>query len=142
MSANLLAGDRDGTRDCLPAVAYQPVDRLTLGPGNPRKRSKKQIRQIARSIKEFGLVDADLKVIAGHGRLLAARQARIAAGSTIALEHLTPEQAKAFAIADNRLSELSRWNIPVLREALSELSTLELDFSLDIPGSRSPRSSC
>jgi hypothetical protein len=144
MSANLIAGDRDEPRDCLPAVVYQPVNRLKLDPGNPRKHSKKQIGQIARSIKQFGfnspiLVDADLRVIAGHGRLLAARQLGRPEVPTIALEHLTPEQAKAFAISDNRLAELSRWDTPLLGARLRELSAPNLDFSLDLTGFAIPK---
>src|SRR5947208_16814826 len=108
MSANLLAGDREETRDCLPAVVYQPVNRLKLDPGNPRKHSKKQIGQIARSIKEFGfnvpiIVDADLQVIAGHGRLLAARQLVLLEGATICLDDLTTEGAKTFLSAEHRV---------------------------------------
>src|SRR5947209_19360390 len=142
MSANLLAGDREETRDCLPAVVYQPVNRLKLDPGNPRKHSKKQIGQIARSIKEFGflvpfIVDADLQVIAGHGRLLAGRQLGLLEVPTICLEHLTTEEAKAFAIADNRLGELSRWNTLLLGERLRELSPLNL--KLDVTGFTIPK---
>src|SRR5438067_3847558 len=119
MTANLIAENRDRARACLPAVVHQPIDMLKPDQGNPRKHSKKQIGQIARSIKEFGfnspiLIDADLRVIAGHGRLLAARQLGLPEVPTIALEHLTPEQAKAFAVADNRLAELSRWDNPLL----------------------------
>jgi DNA modification methylase len=144
MNANLIAEDRDETRACLPAVVYQPIDRVILDPGNPRKHSKKQIGQIARSLKEFGfnvpiLVDADLRVVAGHGRLLAARQLGLQRVPTIALEHLNPEQAKAFAIADNRLGELSTWDDRLLGERLSELSKLELDFSLDVTGFEIPK---
>jgi ParB-like chromosome segregation protein Spo0J len=144
MSANLIAGDRDEPRDCLPAVVYQPVNRLKLDPGNPRKHSKKQIGQIARSIKEFGfnvpiIVDADLQVIAGHGRLLAGRQLGLLEVPTICLEHLTTEEAKAFAIADNRLAELSRWDTPLLAERLRELSAPNLGFSLDVTGFAMPK---
>src|SRR5205814_9120024 len=108
MSANLIAGDRDEPRDCLPAVVYQPVDRLKLDPGNPRKHSKKQIGQIARSIKEFGfnspiLVVGDLQVIAGHGRLLAALQLGLSEVPTISVEHLTTEHGNAVATRANRL---------------------------------------
>src|SRR5205814_9053579 len=142
MSATLIAANRVGMRDCLPVVVYQPVDRLNLDPGNPRKHSKRQIGQIARSIKEFGfnspiLVDADLQVIAGHGRLLAARQLGLSEVPTISVEHLTTEQAKAFAIADKRLGELSRWNIPLLGERLRELSPLNL--KLDVTGFTIPK---
>src|ERR1700693_2736844 len=139
MTANLIAGDRDGKRACLPAIVYQPIDLLKPDPGNPRKHSKKQVGQIARSIRTFGfnvpiLVDADLRVIAGHGRLLAARQLGLSDVPTISLEHLSPEQAKAFAIADNRLTEIATWDDRLLGEQLHELSELNLDFSLDVTG--------
>src|SRR5262249_8136899 len=108
-------------------------------PRHPRKHTKKQITRIARSIQRFRfnvpiLVDADLKVIAGHGRLLAARQLGLSEVPTISLDHLTPAQAKAFAIADNRLAELSSWDDDLLSERLSELSRLDLDFRLDLTG--------
>jgi hypothetical protein len=79
MTASLIADDRDEMRVCLPGIIYQPIDVLKPDPGNARKHSKKQIGQIARSIKTFGfvvpvLLDAERRVIAGHGRLLAARQ--------------------------------------------------------------------
>jgi DNA modification methylase len=142
MTANLIADCRDEPRDCLPAVVYQPVNRLKLDPGNPRKHNKKHIGQIARSIKEFGfnvpiIIDADLQVIAGHGRLLAARQLGLSEVPTICLERLTPEQAKAFAIADNRLAELSRWDMPLLGERLRELRPL--NPKLDVTGFTIPK---
>jgi DNA modification methylase len=80
------------------------------------------------------LVDADLKVIAGHGRLLAARQLGLCEVPTIGLEHLTAEQARAFAIADNRLTENASWDEKLLGEQLRELSELDLDFSLEATG--------
>ena len=117
---------------------------MILDPGNPKKHSKKQIGQIARSIKEFGfnvpiLVNADLRVIAGHGRLLAARQLGLQRVPTIALEHLNPEQAKAFAIADNRLGGLSTWDDRLLGERFRELSAPNLPFSLDVTGFQIPK---
>jgi hypothetical protein len=79
MTLKRVAEDRDGMRACLPSVVYRSIDLLKPDRGNARRHTKKQITRIARSIQEFGfivpiLVDADLKVIAGHGRLLAARQ--------------------------------------------------------------------
>src|SRR6516162_4467334 len=90
-------------------ITYQPVDRLKPDPANPRRHSRSQIRQIARSIEAFGfnvpiLVDADLNVIAGHGRLLACAELGIREAATVRLDHLTPAQARAFMIADNRLT--------------------------------------
>src|SRR5205085_12601849 len=142
MRAKLIADHRDGMRAGLPGISYHPIDLLKPDPGNPRQHSRKQIGQIARSIKEFGfnspiLVDADLRVIAGHGRLLAARQLGLSEVPTISVEHLTTEQAKAFAIADNRLGELSRWNTPLLGERMRELSPLNL--KLDVTGFTIPK---
>jgi|SRR5208282_4050878 len=94
-------------------VTYRPIAELGLNPANPRAHSPRQVRQIARSIEAFGfnvpiLIDANLKVIAGHGRILACRQIGWREVPTILLEHLTEAQARAFMIADNRLTENSR----------------------------------
>ena len=121
------------------SVLYRPLAQLKLDPRNPRLHSPKQIRQIATSIRSFGLnvpilVDANLKVIAGHGRLLACRQLGINEVSTIHLDHLSEAQARAFQIADNRLTETSVWDDRLLGEQLKELSLLDLDFSLEATG--------
>lgn len=121
------------------AVTYRPVADLKLDPKNPRSHSRRQIRQIARSIETFGfitpvLVDANLTVIAGHGRLLACRELGWSEVPTVRLEHLAPQQAKAFQIADNRLTETSTWDDRLLGEQLKELSEVELDFSLEVTG--------
>ena len=121
------------------AVAYVPTASLQLNPKNPRLHSNKQIRQISESLKAFGfnvpvLVDGALRVIAGHGRVLAAKLAGITELPTITLEHLTEAQAKAFMIADNRLTENSVWDDRLLAEQFKSLSEVELDFSLDVTG--------
>ncbi|HYU11096.1 MAG TPA: ParB N-terminal domain-containing protein, partial [Stellaceae bacterium] len=121
------------------SVVYRPLDQLKPDPTNARRHSHKQIRQIARSIETFGfnvpiLVDAELKVIAGHGRLLACRELGRAEVPTISLEHLTKAQARAFMIADNRLTEIATWDDRLLGEQLRELSELNLDFSLELTG--------
>jgi ParB-like chromosome segregation protein Spo0J len=77
-------------------VISRRIDLLKPDPANARVHSKKQIRQIAESVRTFGfnvpiLVDADLKVVAGHGRLLAAQQLGFPEVPTISLEHLTPD---------------------------------------------------
>jgi len=91
-------------------IVYRPIGELTPHPANARQHSTKQVRQLARSIDTFGfnvpvLVDAELNVIAGHGRLLGGRELGIIEVPTICLDHLTPAQARAFMIADNRLTE-------------------------------------
>jgi len=120
-------------------MVYRPIEELKLDPANPRLHGKKQIRQIANSIKTFGfnvpiLTDRDDKVICGHGRLLACRELGWTAVPTLALDHLTPAQACAFMIADNRLSEIATWDDRLLAQQLKDLSLLGLDFSLEILG--------
>jgi DNA modification methylase len=121
------------------AVTYLPISVLKLDPRNPRAHSKRQVRQIARSIGAFGfnvpvLIDANNYVIAGHGRIMACRLLGWTEVPTVRLAHLTEAQARAFMIADNRLSEISVWDDRILAEQLKELSVLELDFSLEATG--------
>jgi DNA modification methylase len=121
------------------AIVYRPVDDLKPDPANARIHRPRQVRQIARSIETFGfnvpiLIDAGLNVIAGHGRLLAARELGWPEVPTIRLEHLTPAQAKAFMIADNRLTENATWDQRLLGAQLKELSELDLDFNLELTG--------
>src|SRR5438045_1991803 len=121
------------------AVIYRSISELKPDPANPRQHSKKQIRQIANSIEIFGfnvpvLVDAALNVIAGHGRWLACRELGITEVPTLCLDHLTPAQARAFMIADNRLTEIATWDDRLLAEQLKDLSLLGLDFSLELTG--------
>ena len=120
-------------------VVYHRIETLKLDPANPRVHSKKQIRQIANSVREFGfvapvLIDRDGKVLAGHGRLFACRELGITEVPTLCLDHLTPAQARAFMIADNRLTEIAIWDEQLLAEQLKELSFLDLDFSLELTG--------
>lgn len=124
-----------------PAISIQTrsLADVHLDPRNPRAHSKRQIKQIAKSIQAFGfnvpiLVDAGLNVIAGHARVLACRQLGWTEVPTICLAHLTPAQARAYMIADNRLTENSTWDDKLLAESLKELSILDLDFQLDVIG--------
>lgn len=121
------------------AIVYRPIGELKLDPNNPRLHSKKQIHQIARSIATFGfnvpvLVDSRNQVVAGHGRILACKELGWTEVPTIALQHLTEAQAKAFMIADNRLTEIATWDERLLGESLKALSEGGLDFSLEITG--------
>src|SRR5258708_181039 len=121
------------------AVVYRPIADLKFDPKNPRTHSKRQIRQIARSIEAFGfnvpvLVDGRSQVVAGHGRIMACKEMGWSEVPTIYLEHLSAAQAKAFMIADNRLTENAAWDECLLAEHLKELSLVELDFSLEATG--------
>src|SRR5688572_7112609 len=85
-------------------VVYRPRLTLKRNPKNPRRHDRKQVRKIASSIQAFGfnvpiLVDKNLDVIAGHGRLDAAELLGIEQVPTICLDHLSPKQAQAFVIA-------------------------------------------
>ena len=120
-------------------IIYRPVEGLTLDPSNPRRHSKKQIGQIAESIEVFGfivpiLTDRNGKTIAGHGRVLAARALGMTEVPTVCLDHLTSAEARAFLIADNKLTENATWDDQLLAQQLKELSLLGLDFSLEITG--------
>ena len=121
------------------AIELVSLDILTLDPENARLHKPAQIKQIARSITAFDfnvpiLVDRDGKVLAGHGRFMACRQLGWTEVPVIRLDHLTPEQARAFAIADNRLTETSSWDETLLAGHFKVLAELDLDFSLEATG--------
>jgi DNA modification methylase len=120
-------------------ITYLPIDNLKPDPRNPRQHSDRQIKQISRSIESFGfnapvVIDRNNNILCGHGRVLACQRLGWHEVPTIQLEHLTEAQAKAFAIADNRLTENSIWDDQLLGAVLSELSGQELDFSLEDTG--------
>src|ERR1700745_273470 len=120
-------------------IIYRPLDGLRPDPANPRCHSKKQVRQIAESIKAFGfnvpiLIDREGNVVAGDGRLAACRELGMTQVPTLCLDHLTPAQLLAFRIADNRLTEIASWDDRLLAEQLKDLSLLGLDFSLEVTG--------
>jgi DNA modification methylase len=124
-------------------IVYLQTTTLKPDPRNPRVHSDKQVRQIAQSIESFGfnvplLIDDEQKVIAGHGRLIAARRLGWETVPAIRLSHLTESQRMAFLIADNRLTENSSWDERMLGEQLKILSELELDFDLEAIGFEVP----
>jgi ParB-like chromosome segregation protein Spo0J len=113
------------------------IEKLIPYAGNPRTHSDAQIAQIAASIAAFGfnnpiLVDTKAGIIAGHGRLLAARKLGLAEVPVIVLDHLSEAQKRAYIIADNKLAEGAGWDEDALR---SELAALQAeDFNLDLVG--------
>ena len=124
-------------------VTYLRTTSLKPDPRNPRVHSDKQVRQIAQSIESFGfnvplLIDDQQKVVAGHGRLLAACKMGWDTVPAIKLSHLTESQRMAFLIADNRLTENSSWDERMLGEQLKILSELKLDFDLEAIGFEVP----
>jgi hypothetical protein len=118
-----------------------PTSQLRPSQKNARKHPTGQIDLIARNIEAFGftnpiLVDQTNTVICGHGRLAAALQLKLPEVPIIRLTHLPEKEARALALADNRLSELAVWDNDILAEELSALNDLsaELSFDLDILG--------
>ena len=106
---------------------------------NARTHSKKQIRQIADSIKEFGftnpvLIDGEGGIIAGHGRVEAAKLLGHETVPVIHLNDLTEEQIRAYVIADNKLAENAGWDRDLLALELQYLTELEVDFDVTITG--------
>jgi len=100
---------------------------------NARTHSEQQVLQIAASIKEFGfnnpvLVDGENGIIAGHGRVMAAKKLGLDEVPTIELKHLTKTQKKAYILADNRLALNSGWDNDLLALELGELSDDGFDY--------------
>ena len=121
------------------SVTYVPIETLQLDPRSPRKHSKQQIREIETSIKAHGFVfpitvDRDGKIIAGHARYEAAKRLGFKEIPVIRLGHVNRHQARAIALADNRLTEKSTWDDKLLGEIFLELSAADLDFSLEATG--------
>lgn len=121
------------------AVKTVPTESLKPYAGNARAHSKKQVSQIARSMKVYGwtvpiLVDADRTVIAGHGRLEAAKSLGLDQVPIITIDDLTPEQVKALRLADNKIAENARWDEDLLKVELDTLIAADLDFEITDTG--------
>jgi ParB-like chromosome segregation protein Spo0J len=107
-------------------IELKSIDLLIPYAKNARIHNEAQIAQIAGSIKEFGfnnpvLIDKDNGIIAGHGRVLAARKLGLKEVPTIQLDHLSENQRKAFILADNRIAMNSHWDEEILSLELSDL---------------------
>ena len=113
------------------------VDRLAPYPGNARTHTKKQIRQLAKSIERFGftnplLIDDGGQIIAGHGRVEAAKFLGINFVPGLRLSHLSAAEKQAYVIADNRLAEKAGWDRELLAIELQALN--DLDFDIELTG--------
>lgn len=120
-------------------VTYRSLEALAPDPRNARTHSKKQIEQIAASITEFGftnpiLADPDGRLIAGHGRLLAAKAIGLTQVPVIALTGLSAVQKRALRLADNKIALNAGWDVEILKLELSELATLDVDIDLSLTG--------
>ena len=118
-------------------IEHVSVDELIPYAKNARTHSDTQVAQIAASMTEFGFVNPillgeDNIIIAGHGRLMAAKLLGMKNVPTIRLNHLNEAQRRALVIADNKIAENAGWDESLLREELSALE--DLDFNIDLLG--------
>ena len=116
-------------------IDYMRVCELRPYPNNARTHSKKQVRQIANSIAKFGfcnpvLIDDDGQIIAGHGRVEAAKLLDIDAVPTCRLSHLSEADKRAYILADNKLAEKAGWDKQLLAIELHYLIDLDVDIEL------------
>src|SRR5688572_14094277 len=118
-------------------IDYIPVDTLQPYAGNARTHSTKQVRKIAKSIKAFGftnpiLADDKFTVIAGHGRLAAAKLLKMPTVPVVRLSHLSEAQVRAYVLADNKLALDAGWDREMLSIELQGL--IDLDFEIELTG--------
>src|SRR4249920_934676 len=116
-------------------IEMWPIEKLIPFARNPRTHSEAQVAQIAASIAAFGfnnpiLVDTKAGIIAGHGRLLAARNLQLTEVPVIVLDHLSETQKRAYILADNQLALNAGWDEEMLGLELNALR--DLDFNLDL----------
>lgn len=116
-------------------IELWPVERLVPYERNARTHSPEQVAQIVASIQEFGfvnpvLVDTDSGVIAGHGRLAAAKDLGLTEVPVVVLDHLDQKQRRAYVLADNKLAENAGWDEELLRMELTDLGEMDFDLSL------------
>lgn len=125
-------------RSAIGEIVQRKISELTPDPNNPRVHSKTQLKRLARSLKEFGfvapvIIDSEGRILVGHGRVGAAARLGWETVPTLCIDYLTPAQAKAYQIADNRLAELATWDRQQLGVILKDLS-LELNFDVELTG--------
>ena len=124
-------------------MAYQietvAIGKLRPWPQNARTHSKKQIRQIADSIRKFGftnpvLIDCENMILAGHGRVTAAESLGLREVPCLRIENMSPQEKRAYVLADNKLALNAGWDEELLAQELKALSELDLDFDVGITG--------
>ena len=132
-----VAGAQPTHRDL--SVIYRPVADLKPDPRNARTHSKRQVEQLCASILQFGftnpvLVDEAGVLIAGHGRLRAAKELGLATVPVIELLDLSDAQKKALRLADNKIALNAGWDLEILKLELADIGTLDVDFDLSLTG--------
>ena len=118
-----------------PTIENVPIGKLKAYDSNARTHSPEQVAQIAASMVEFGftnpvLIDKQGTIVAGHGRVEAARSLGLEEVPCIRLEHLTEDQVRAYCLADNKLALNAGWNMDTLAAELKGLEAVGFDMSL------------
>lgn len=118
-------------------IEYRHIDSLTPWHNNARRHSDEQVEQIARSIRAFGwtnpvLIDEEDRILAGHGRVMAARLLGIHDVPCLRLDYLDDDAKRAYIMADNQLALQAGWDIELLRSELLDLK--EVGFDIDLIG--------
>ena len=123
------------------AAAIERVDIEDLQPWgkNARVHSPKQVRQLARGIEQLGfinpvLIDADNRILAGHGRVAAAKLLGLRSVPCLRIENMTPAQKRAYVLADNKLALGASWDEQVLAEELQDLISMDAEFDIGVTG--------
>lgn len=121
------------------AVCYRPLTDLKPDPRNARTHPKRQIDQLQASMREFGftnpiLADPEGGIIAGHGRLIAARALGMTEVPVIELSGLTDAQKRALRLADNKIALNAGWDLEILQLELAELSAIDVDIDPTLTG--------
>ena len=116
-------------------IVYNNIDELLPYIYNARTHDEMQINQIAASIKEFGFnspiaIDNDNMILCGHGRLLGAKKLGLKEVPTVCLSHLTPQEKKAYILADNKIALNSGWDFDLLKLEFEDLKSVDFNLSL------------
>ncbi len=120
-------------------ITYHATADISASPRNARTHDRRQIRQIVESIRAFGftnplLIDEGNVLIAGHGRLAAAKQLEMTQLPVIRVEHLSETQKRGLMLADNKIAMNAGWDQNLLATELADLSSMALDFNVDLTG--------
>ena len=115
------------------------LELLRPWPRNARTHSRKQIRQIAESIRRFGftnpvLIDGENRILAGHGRVEAAREIGMTTAPCLRVDHMSAAEKRAYVLADNKLALNAGWDEELLALELKELMSADIEFSVDVTG--------
>jgi ParB-like chromosome segregation protein Spo0J len=121
------------------ALEFLPIDQLRSSPRNARTHSRKQIRQIAEGIGRFGftnpvLIDDEKRILAGHGRVEAARERGMSAVPCLRVGHLSAAEKRAYVLADNKLALNAGWDEELLGLELKELMESDIEFDVGLTG--------